>query len=113
METVEHVFLLLHFVGWAALFGGLVVQLREPEKAVNAAMRDGIGLAFLMGLLLVGILESGDDPVNHEKVGVKFAVGLIILVLVMANTRKERIPNGLFLALIALTLGNMAVAIFW
>jgi heme A synthase len=113
MEIVEHVFLLLHFVGWAALFGGLVVQLREPEKTVNAAMRDGIGLAFLMGLLLVGILESGDEAVDHAKVGVKFTIGLIILVLVMANARKERIPNGLFLGLIALTLGNMVVAIFW
>lgn len=113
MEITEHVVLFLHFVGWAALLGGMVVQLRMPEKAVNAAMRDGIGLAFLAGLALVGIEEAGDDPVNHAKVAVKFTVGLVVLVLVMANMRKERIPDGLFYGLLLLTLGNMAVAIFW
>ena len=59
-------------------------------------MRDGIGTAFVAGLLLVGVLEAGDDSVNHAKVGVKFAIGLVILVLVMANVRKERIPQGLW-----------------
>jgi hypothetical protein len=76
-------------------------------------MRDGIGTAFLAGLLIVGVLESGDDPVDHTKIGVKFAVALVILVLTMANMRKERIPGGLFWALLALTVGNMAVAVFW
>ena len=113
MDVLEKVLLFLHFLGWAALLGGMVVQLREPEKAVNAAMRDGIGLAFLAGLFLVGVLEGGDETVNHAKVAVKFGVGLVVLVLVMANMRKERIPAGLFGGLMALTLGNMVVAIFW
>jgi peptidoglycan/LPS O-acetylase OafA/YrhL len=113
MDVLEHVLLFLHFVGWAALLGGMVVQMREPTKVVNAAMRDGIGLAFLAGLFLVGVIEGGADPVNHTKVAVKFGVGLVILVLVMANMRKERIPDGLYWGLMGLTLGNMAVAIFW
>lgn len=113
METLRLVLLLIHLLGFAALFGGLLVQVREPEKKVNAAMRDGAGTAFLAGLLLVGVLESGDDPVNHAKIGVKFAIGLIILVLVMANVRKPRIPNGLYFALLALTVANVAVAVFW
>lgn len=113
MEFLEHLVLLLHFLGWGALLGGLVVQLREPEKRVNSAMRDGIGLAFLAGLGLVGILESGSEPVDHAKVGVKLVVALVILVLTMANLRKPRIPDGLFWALLVLTVGNMAVAIFW
>jgi len=113
MELLEHILVFLHFIGWASLLGGMVVQLREPAKAVNAAMRDGIGLAFLAGLLLVGVLEGGDETVNNAKIGVKFVIALVILVLVMANMRKERVPTGLFWGLLALTLGNMAVAIFW
>lgn len=113
MELLEHVLVLLHFIGWASLLGGMVVQLREPVRSVNAAMRDGIGLAFVTGLLLVGVLEGGDETVDHAKVGVKFAVALILLVLVLANMRKERIPNGLFFGLLLLTVGNMSVAIFW
>lgn len=113
MEILRHVLVLLHFIGFSALLGGLLVQARDPEKKVLAVMRDGIGTAFLAGLLLVGVLEAGDNDVNHTKVAVKFAVGLVLLVLVMANMRKERIPSGLYWGLVALTVGNMVVAIFW
>ncbi len=113
METLRLVLLLIHILGFAALFGGLVVQAREPQKSVNAAMRDGAGTAFLAGLLLVGVLEAGDGDVNHAKIGVKFAIGLVILVLVMANVRKPSIPNGLFLGLVALTVLNIGVAVLW
>ncbi len=113
METLRLVLLFVHILGFAALLGGLLAQARLPEKTVNAAMRDGIGTAFLAGLLLVGVLESGDDSVDHAKVGVKFAIGLVILVLVMANARKERIPQGLWLGLTLLTIANIAVAVFW
>ena len=113
METLRQVLLIVHLHGYAALFGGLLVQARTPEKSVNAAMRDGIGTAFLAGLVLVGILEAGSDPVNHAKVGIKFAIGLVILVLVMANARKERIPQGLWAGLMLLTVANVAVAVLW
>jgi hypothetical protein len=76
-------------------------------------MRDGAGTAFLAGLLLVGVLEADDADVNHAKIGVKFAVGLVVLVLVMANIRKPRIPDGLFWGLLLLTVANVAVAVFW
>jgi hypothetical protein len=113
METVRLVLLFIHIVGFASLLGGLLVQARLPEKVVNPAMRDGIGTAFVAGLLLVGVLEAGDESVDHAKVGVKFAIGLVILVLVMANVRKERIPQGLWVGLLLLTLANIAVAVFW
>ncbi|PUA81825.1 hypothetical protein [Nocardioides currus] len=113
MEILRLVLLFVHVLGFAALFGGLVVQAQAPEKKVNAAMRDGVGTAFLAGLLLVGVLEAGDDPVDHAKIGVKFAIGLVLLVLVMANTRKPSIPQGLWLGLLLLSVANIAVAIFW
>lgn len=113
METLRLVLLLLHVLGFAALFGGLVVQARDADKTVNAAMRDGIGTAFLTGLLLVGVLESGDTTVDHAKIAVKFAVALVLLVLVMANARKPTIPQGLWAGLLLLTVANIAVAIFW
>jgi hypothetical protein len=113
METLRLVLLFVHLLGFAALFGGLLVQARLPEKVVNPVMRDGIGTAFVAGLLLVGVLEAGDTEVNQAKVAVKFAIGLVILVLVMANTRKERIPQGLWAGLLLLSAANVAVAVFW
>ena len=112
METLRLVLLFVHILGFAALLGGLLVQLRTEPKVVNSLMRDGIGTAFVAGRLLVGVLESLGSP-DHAKIGVKFAVGLVILVLVMANMRKPSIPKGLYLGLLALTVANIAVAVFW
>lgn len=114
METVRLILLFVHILGWAALFGGLVVQGRDEAKRVNAAMRDGVGTAFLSGLALVGVLEAGDFPApDHAKIAVKLVIGLVLLVLVMANLRKERIPQGLWAGLLVLTAANIAVAVFW
>lgn len=112
METLRLVLLFVHILGFAALLGGLLVQVREDTKVVNAPMRDGIGTAFVAGLLLVGVLESLGSP-DHAKIGVKFAAGLVILVLVMVNLRKPSIPQGLYFGLLALTIATLAVAVFW
>lgn len=113
MEIVRLILLFLHILGFAALFGGLVVQLGQGEKKIIGAVRDGVGTAFIAGLLLVGVLESTDSDIDYAKIGVKLAVGLVLLVLVMANARKPRIPDGLYYALLALTVANIAVAVFW
>ncbi len=113
METLRLILLILHILGFAALIGGLLVQAGPGEKRVNNAMRDGIGTAFLTGIALVGVLEAGDDAVNHAKVAVKGVVGLVLLVLVMANTRKDKIPPGLWAGLVALAVLNVCLAVLW
>jgi hypothetical protein len=69
-------------------------------------------LALLVGLL-VQVGGAGHDPVDHTKIAVKFGIGLVILVLVMANLRKPRIPDGLYWALLVLTVANVGVALLW
>lgn len=113
MDTLRLILLFLHLLGFAALFGGLLAQTKVADKIVNSPMRDGAGLAFVAGLGLVGVLEAGDGDVNHMKVGVKLLIGLVVLVLVMANIRKPKISDGLFWGIAALTVINVAVAIFW
>jgi hypothetical protein len=44
---------------------------------------------------------------------VKGVIGLVILILVMANLRKERIATGLWALLLILTVANICVAVFW
>ena len=113
MELLRHLLLVVHMLGFAALLGGLLVQARGPEKSVNALMRDGAGTAFLAGLLLVGVIEADDGNLNSTKLAVKGVIALAILVLVMANLRKERIADGLWALLLALTVANICVAVFW
>jgi heme A synthase len=113
MEILRHVLLVIHILGFAALIGGLLVQVGTPERVVNAAMRDGIGTAFVAGIALVGVLQADDQDVDNGKMAVKGLIGLVLLVLVMANTRKERIPQGLWAGLLLLAVANVCVAVFW
>ena len=113
MEFLRHLLLVIHLLGFGALFGGLLIQARTPEKTVNALMRDGAGTVFLAGLALVGVIEADDGEVNNTKIAVKGVIGLVILVLVMANLRKERIATGLWALLLLLTVANVCVAVFW
>ncbi len=116
METVRLILLILHILGFAALIGGLLAQAGTVDKRVNVAMRDGVGTAFLAGLALVGVLEASDDPddaIVYGKIAVKLTIGLVLLVLVMANTRKERIPQGLWMMLLLLSVTNVCVAVLW
>lgn len=113
MDIARQLLLVIHLLGFAALFGGLLLQARTPEKSVNALMRDGAGTAFVAGVLLVGVLEMGDGDPNHAKIGVKLVVGLVVLGLVMANLRKPRIPDGLYWGLFGLTVLNVGIAVLW
>jgi hypothetical protein len=82
------------------------------------AMVHGAWTAFATGLLLVGLAEyrvamGADFEVNHIKIGVKTVVVLIILILVMANRKKESVKAPVFGAVGGLTLTNVILAVFW
>jgi len=113
MDLLRHLLLVIHILGFAALIGGLLVQARSPEKTVNSLMRDGAGTAFVAGLLLVGVIEADDGELDNAKIAVKGVIGLVVLVLVMANLRKPRIATGLWALLLILTVANICVAVFW
>lgn len=112
MEFVHNLVLLLHFVGFAALFGGAFVQLKSAPRQVNAAMFHGMLTQLVTGLLLVGFLEMGDKPVNHIKVGIKLTVLIVLGILVFLNRKKDAVSNGVFWAIFGLTLADAAIAVF-
>lgn len=113
MEILRDILVFLHFIGLAALFGGLFVQLRSGTRVINAGVVHGALTQVVTGLLLVGLLEGMDEHVDNAKIGVKLVVALVITVLALANRKKTSIPNGLFFGLLGLTTLNIAVAVFW
>jgi hypothetical protein len=107
---------LVHLVGFAALLGGCLVQLRSVEPEVNAMMLIGGWTQLVSGLALAVLLELGQDPadpVNHAKLGVKLAVAAIVVLLVAVNRRFQSIPKGLWLLITGLTLVNAGIAVLW
>jgi hypothetical protein len=113
VDFVRDVLLFIHLVGFASLFGGAFVQVRDEVKVVNSAMLHGALTQVVTGLLLVGVIEGQDDPIDNTKVAVKLAVALVVAVLCWVNRRKESLPNGLFLGVALLTLLNAGIAVFW
>jgi hypothetical protein len=112
MDLVKDVLVFLHFIGFAALFGGLFVQVKSSPRVVNNAMFHGILTQLVTGLAIVGVLEADAADVNHAKVGVKLLVALVIGVLIFVNRKRESLANGLFFGLLGLTALNVAVAVF-
>ncbi len=113
MDLARDILLFIHLVGFAALFGGAFVQIRDDVKVVNSAMLHGALLQVLSGLLLVGVIEGQDERLDQTKLAVKLAVALVVAVLCWLNRRKEGVPSGLFGALMLLTVANAGIAVFW
>ena len=113
MKILEAVLLVIHLLGLAAVAFGLLRQLNRPTKVVDAVIAHGATTQLVTGLLLVGVLESGDEDVNHVKIGIKLLVALAVVGLAHANRRKPSIPTGLFFGLIGLELLNAVIALAW
>ena len=113
MQLGYQILVLLHLIGFAALFGGILVQLRSKEPEVNAAMLHGSLTLLITGLALVTLQELGPGPVNHIKIGIKLAITAILVLLVVKNRKFASIPRGLWGLLGCLTILNAAVAVLW
>ena len=113
MQLAYQILVLLHLIGFAALFGGILVQLRSKEPEVNAAMLHGSLTLLITGLALVTLQELGPGPVNHIKIGIKLAITAILVLLVVKNRKFASIPRGLWGLIGGLTILNAAVAVLW
>jgi hypothetical protein len=113
MDLVRDLLVFLHFIGLAALFGGLFVQVKAAPRVVNNAVVHGILTQLVTGILLVGVAEGRDVEVDNAKIAVKLVVALVIAVLVFLNRRKGALGDGVYFGLMGLTVLNVGVAVFW
>ncbi|MFM8773482.1 MAG: hypothetical protein ACKOFP_06525 [Actinomycetota bacterium] len=116
MEFAYNALLVLHFIGLASLLGGFLVQMRTPDKGVNAAMLHGALVQLVTGVLMMGILEAGllpDETANVTKLSVKLGVVVVITILAFIGRRRTPPQVALWGAIGALTLVNVVIAVFW
>lgn len=114
MEFVEHVFVLAHLLGMAAIVGSAVFVARGRA---TPALFWGARAQLVTGLILVGFAEMGEDPVNHAKVGVKLLVAVAVAACAEIAAAKARKNQGerpqLVQAAGWLAVLNTAVATLW
>jgi hypothetical protein len=114
MEFIYKTFVLLHFIGLAALFGGFFVQMKSSLKVVNPAMFHGALTQLVTGIVLVGLAESGavDKELDHITITIKLVVILVITSLIFVNRKKPSITTSLWGIIGLLTIANMAIAVY-
>ncbi|MGC5029965.1 hypothetical protein [Micromonospora sp. DT229] len=112
MEALRLILLYIHLIGFALLLGGAIVQYISGKLRINAAMLWGAVIQLLSGTGLAAPLRDGDEP-DPAKLVVKFLIALAIFVMVFFSRKRADVNRGHFLAIVALTLVNAAVAVFW
>ncbi|MFE3293845.1 hypothetical protein [Rhodococcus sp. NPDC059234] len=88
MTAAIDIFLILHFIGLAAIIGSWMTVLKEPR--VIPGMLHGAILQVVSGLALVGLNEANDATLNHTKVAVKLVIAVVILVLAVVGLRQQK-----------------------
>jgi hypothetical protein len=113
MELLTHLVVVLHLLGLAAIIGSAVFVARGVP---TPALVWGARAQILTGLILVGLGEAGDDPVNHTKIGVKLLVALSVAACAEIAAARERRGQGnpqLVHAAGGLAVLNTLVAVLW
>lgn len=112
MQIAHQFLVLLHLVGFAALLGGVLVQLRATEPEVNTAMLYGAAIELLTGVGLFVWAEIRPDP-PHAQLIVKTALAVFVVVLVVVNRKFASIPRGLLALIGGLALVAAGVSVLW
>ncbi|MBN7793191.1 Fe-S protein [Microbacterium esteraromaticum] len=118
METLRHIVVFIHLIGFAVLFGAWAVQAFGGKREVTRLMHIGISIAAVAGLALAapwGMPEGAE--LNHMKIGVKLVILLVIgAFLGIGQARQKKngaVPPALFWGIGILTLTNAGLAVLW
>lgn len=111
MQVVQQILVLVHLIGFAALLGGVLVQLRDPEPEVSAAMLWGAWIELFSGgaLFVLAELDPGFDPT--VRLVSKAVLTLCVVVLVSVNRKYAFIPRGLWGLIGGLTLVMAGISV--
>lgn len=114
MEALRLILRYAHLIGFALLLGGAVMQYLSGKFRINPAMLWGSIIMVLTGIGLAAPLRGGGDAEPDPiKLGVKLLIAILIFVMVFVPRKRAEVNKGHFIAIVAMTLVNAAVAVFW
>lgn len=116
MDVVTNIFVGLHIIGIASLLGGFLTQMKAMSAGTARfvpAMLHGALTMLVTGVVLVGLNQAQDHPLNNIKLAIKMAVLVVILALVYVKRDEETVDKALFGAVGGLTVANIFIAVLW
>ena len=111
MEFAKTVFLLIHVASVLGMLVLLLMQTSKSEKVLPKGFMHAALTALVAGFALVGIDSSLNDEISHGKVGVKFLVLIVIMLLGYNNQSKSKISNAVWATMLGLTVFNVFIAV--
>jgi hypothetical protein len=113
MDLLINLVVVLHLLGLAAIVGSAVFVARGVP---TPALVWGARAQVVTGLLLVGLNQAADEPVDNTKIAVKLVVALAVAACAEVAAGRERRGQGnptLVHAAGALAVLNTLVAVLW
>ena len=109
INTVAYAIHLLSVLGILAL---LLLQWNKSPRKLNPGILHAGLTALVAGIVLVGLHNNvkPDEELNHIKVGVKFIILLVILVLGYTNVKKQELTKNVWVTMLGLTIRNIVIA---
>jgi hypothetical protein len=111
MEFAKTIFLLLHVASVLGMLVLLLMQTSKAEKVLPKGFMHAALTALVAGFALIGIDTSLDDEISHGKVGVKFLVLIIIMLLGYKNQNKAKLSTAVWATMLGLTVLNVFIAV--
>ncbi|MFJ4224478.1 Fe-S protein [Microbacterium sp. NPDC089695] len=116
METLRHIVLFVHLIGFAVLFGAWAVQAFGGKREFTRLMSIGMTIAAVAGLALAAPWGISYE-LNYVKIGVKLVLLLVIGALLGIGTARQKrgtgVPAAMFWLVGILTAANAAIAAIW
>ncbi len=112
MSAINTLVYAIHLLSVLGILVLLLLQLKKSPRTLNPGVLHAGLTALIAGIILVGLHNSvkPDEELNHIKVGIKFIILLVILVLGYTNVKKPELPKNVWLMMIGLTVTNIAIA---
>jgi hypothetical protein len=109
INTVAYVIHLLSVIGILSL---LLHQWNKSPRKLNPGILHAGLTALVAGIVMVGLHNSvePDEELNHIKVGIKFIILLVILILGYTNVKKQELSKNVWVAMLGLTVTNIVIA---
>jgi hypothetical protein len=111
MEFAKTVFILIHVASVLGMLVLLLMQTSKSEKVLPKGFMHAALTALVAGFALIGIDSSLNDEISHGKVGIKFLVLIVIMLLGYKNQSKPKISNAVWATMLGLTVFNVFIAV--
>ena len=116
MELARNILLGIHLIAML----GILFSLLTSRKKLSAGLTHSALLALVAGIALVGIRYGlhSQDPMkwstpDNAKITIKFLIVAVILALGFKFKKKDVLPGKIWGLLLALTVTNIVIAVWW